>query len=38
MFFSAVVDNRVLVWVTVDSKSAGRGVEEVGEEVFYGLL
>ena len=38
MFFSAVVNNGVLVWVAVDGKSAGRGIEEVGEEVSYRLL
>ena len=33
--FSAVVDNCVLVRVTVDNVSASGGMEEVGEEVFY---
>jgi len=31
---TAVVDDLVLVGVTVDGVSAGRGVEEVGKEVF----
>ena len=38
ILFSAVVDNSVLVWVTVDSKSTGGGVEEIREEVSYRLL
>jgi len=38
VFFSAVIDDRVLVWVTVNSESTGRGVEEIGEEVGYRLL
>jgi len=38
MFFSAVVDDGVLVWVTVNSKSTSGGIEEVGKEVNYRLL
>jgi len=38
MFFSAVINDGVLVWVAVDGKSAGRGIEEVGGEVSYRLL
>ena len=38
VFFSTVVDNGVLVWVTVNSKSTGRGIEEMGEEVSYWLF
>ena len=33
--FSAVVDDYVLVQVVVDNVSTSRGVEEIGEEVFY---
>jgi len=36
--FSAVIDDCVLMGVSVDSKGTGRGVEEVGEEVFYRYL
>jgi len=32
---TAVVDDLVLVRVSVDSVSAGGGVKEIGEEVFY---
>ena len=35
---SAVVDNGVLVWVTINSKSTGRGIGEMGEEVSYRLF
>jgi len=37
-FFAAVVDNSILVGVSVDGVGTGRGVEEVGEEVGYRLL
>ena len=33
--FSAIVDDCVLVRVSVNDEGTGRGVEEVGEEVFY---
>jgi len=33
--FSAIVDDCVLMQVSVNSESAGGGVEKVGEEVFY---
>jgi len=33
--FSAVVNNRVLMRVTVNNVSIGGGMEEVGEEVGY---
>jgi len=33
--FSAIVDDCVLMRVSVNGKGTGRGVEEVGEEVFY---
>jgi len=35
VFFSTVVNDGILVWVTVNSKSTGGGVEEVWEKVFY---
>ena len=35
---TAVVDDLVLVRVTVDGVSAGGGVEEIGEEVRYWYL
>jgi len=38
MLFSTVVNNRVLVWVMVDGKGTGGGVEEIGEEVSYRLF
>jgi len=38
VFFSTVIDNRILVWVTVDGESTGRGVEEIREEVGYRLF
>ena len=38
VLFSAVVDDCVLVGVSVDDKGTGRGVEEVGEEVGYWYL
>ena len=34
-FFSVVVNDCILVRVTVDDVSTGGGMEEVGEEVFY---
>jgi len=34
-FLTAVVDDGVLIGVLVDGVGTGRGVEEVGEEVFY---
>jgi len=36
--FSTVIDNGVLVGVSVDDKGTGGGVEEVGEEVNYRYL
>jgi len=36
--FSAIVDDCVLMGVSVDGEGTGRGVEEVGEEVFYRYL
>jgi len=33
--FSAIVDNCILMGVSVSDKGTGWGVEEVGEEVFY---
>jgi len=33
--FSAIVDDCVLMRVSVNSKGAGGGMEKVGEEVFY---
>ena len=33
--FSAVIDDCVLVRVVVDGEGTGRGMEEIGEEVFY---
>jgi len=33
--FSAIVNDCVLMGVSVNSEGTGRGVEEVGEEVFY---
>jgi len=38
MLFSAVVNDRVLVWVMVNGESTGRGIEEMGEEVSYRYL
>ena len=38
ILFSMVIDDGVLVWVTVNSKSTGRGVEEMGEKVSYQLF
>ena len=38
VFFSMVIDNRILVWVTVNGKSTGGGMEEIREEVGYRLL
>jgi len=36
--FSTVVNNSVLVGMSVDSEGTDRGVEEVGEEIGYRLL
>jgi len=36
--FSAIVDDCVLMRVSVNSEGTGRGMEEVGEEVFYRYL
>ena len=36
--FSTVVDDCVLMGVSVDDKGTGGGLEEVGEEVFYRYL
>jgi len=36
--FSTVVDDCVLMGVSVDNKGTGGGMEEVGEEVFYRYL
>jgi len=36
--FSAVVDDCVLMGVSVNSKGTGGGVEEVGEEIGYRLF
>jgi len=36
--FSTIVDDCVLMGVSVNGKGTGRGVEEVGEEVFYRYL
>jgi len=33
--FSAIIDDCVLMGVSVNGEGTGRGVEEVGEEVFY---
>jgi len=38
MLFPTVVNDGVLVWVTINSKSTGRSIEEVGEEVSYRLF
>ena len=38
ILLSTVVDNGVLVWVMINSKSTGRGIEEMGEEVSYRLF
>jgi len=38
ILLSTVVDNGVLVRVTIDSKSTGGGIEEMGEEVGYRLF
>jgi len=35
---STVIDDLVLVWVSVDSKGTGGGVEEIGEKVGYRYL
>jgi len=37
-FLAVVVDDGVLMGVTVDGKGTGRGVEKVGEEVGYRLF
>jgi len=36
--FSTIVDDCVLMGVSVNGEGTGRGVEEVGEEVFYRYL
>jgi len=36
--FSAIVDDCVLMWVSVNGEGAGGGVEEIGEEVGYWYL
>ena len=36
--FSVVINNGILVRVVVDNVSAGGSVEEIGEEINYGLL
>jgi len=38
MFFSMVIDDGILVWVTVNSESTGGGMEEIGEKVGYRLF
>jgi len=38
ILFSVVVDNGVLVWVTINGKSTGGGVEEMREKVSYWLF
>jgi len=38
ILFSTVVDNSVLVWVAINSKSTSRGVEEMREKVGYRLF
>jgi len=38
VFFSAVIDDGILVGVTVDGESTGRGVKEIREEVDYRLF
>jgi len=38
IFFSAVVDNSILVWVTINGKSTGGGIEEMGEKISYRLF
>jgi len=38
ILFSAVVDNSVLVWVTISSEGTSWGVEEMGEEIDYRLF
>jgi len=35
ILFSAVVDNSVLVWVTINSESTSGGIEEMREKVSY---
>jgi len=37
-FLAAVVDNGVLVGVSVDGVGTGGGVEEIGEEISYRYL
>jgi len=37
-FLTMVVDNGVLMGMVVDSKGAGRSVEEIGEKVGYRYL
>ena len=36
--FSTIVDDCVLMGVLINGEGIGRGVEEVGEEVFYRLF
>ena len=38
IFFSAIVDNYVLMWVAVNGEGAGRSVEEIREKVNYRYL
>ena len=38
VFFSTVIDNGILVWVMINGKSTGRGVEEMGEKISYRLF
>jgi len=38
VFFSTVVDNRILVWMTVDGEGTGGGLEEIGKKVGYRYL
>jgi len=36
--FTLVIDDLILIGVSVNSKGTGRGVEKVGEEVGYRYL
>jgi len=38
ILFSAVVDNGVLVWVVINSKSTSGGVEKMREKISYRLF
>ena len=38
ILFSVVVDNGILVWVTINSESTSGGFEEIGKEVGYRYL